>query len=188
MGYPAYYTSYGGSPPTRTGLSHATIAPYGPYRTGDNRKVMLGIQNEREWHAFCDLVLHQPELINDPKYKNNSLRVAHREEMDELIDSVFHELTAQAIIERLARANIANARINSVQEFWDHEQLRARDRWRTIGSPVGPIEALLPPVIMRDADLQMEKVPAPGEDNHEILQEIGYDDAEIDRLKTEAAI
>ncbi len=90
MGYPAYYTAYGGAAPPRSGLSHATIAPYGPYATGDRRWVMLGIQNEREWQAFCREVIGQPELVADARFQSNSQRVANREDMDEFIATAFN--------------------------------------------------------------------------------------------------
>lgn len=188
MGYPAYYTAYGGTAPPRTGLSHATIAPYGPYPTGDRRLVMLGIQNEREWRTFCREVIHQPELATDARFRGNSQRVANRDEMDRVIAAVFAGLSVTEVIERLDEAKIANAQINTMQEFWDHAQLHARDRWRTIGSPVGPLQALLPPVVMRGAEVRMEPVPAPGEHNQEILRDLGYRNEDIVRFADEAVI
>lgn len=188
MGYPAYYTAYGGTAPPRTGLSHATIAPYGPYPTGDRRLVMLGIQNEREWQAFCREVIRRPQLANDPRFRSNSQRVANREQMDGFIVAAFAELSVTEVIARLDEAKIANAQINTMQDFWDHVQLRSRDRWRTIGSPVGPLQALLPPVVMQGADVRMDSVPAPGEHNREILHSLGYGDDDIGRFEAEAVI
>jgi crotonobetainyl-CoA:carnitine CoA-transferase CaiB-like acyl-CoA transferase len=188
MGYPAYYTAYSGAAPPRSGLNHATIAPYGPYPTGDDRLVMLGIQNEREWLEFCREVIRQPELASDARFQGNSQRVVNREEMDRFIDAAFARLTATEVIERLDEAKIANAQINTMQEFWDHAQLRARDRWRTVGSPVGPLRALLPPVVMAGAEVRMDPVPAAGEHNHEILRTLGYRDEDVDRFEAEAVI
>ncbi len=188
MGYPAYYTAYGGTAPPRTGLSHATIAPYGPYPTGDRRLVMLGIQNEREWQAFCREVIRQPELATDARFQNNSQRVVNREEMDGFIAAAFNGLSATEVVARLDAAKIANAQINTMQEFWDHAQLQARDRWRTIDSPVGPLQALLPPVVMHGAEVRMDPVPAPGEHNHEILRTLGYRDDDIGQFEEQAVI
>ncbi len=188
MGYPAYYTAYGGTPPARTGARHATIAPYGPYRAGDGKTVSLAIQNEREWERFCDLVLEQPGLHKDPRFESNTRRVANREVLDRLIDQVLQRLTADQLIERLDRARIANARMNTVQEFWDHPQHAARDRWREVGSPVGPLKALLPPITMRDLEPRMDAIPRVGEHTVPILRALGYDHEHIGRLRTEAAI
>ena len=188
MGYAAYFAAYGGTPPPRTGASHATIAPYGPFQAGDGKQVNLGLQNEREWAQFCRIVLEQPEMATDPRFDSNAKRVANREALHAMIDAVFSQLTIDQVIARLDRAQIANARMNEMQEFWDHPQLQARERWREIGSPVGPLKALLPPVTMRDVEPRMDPIPAPGEQTEPILRSLGYDDEQINRLRAERAI
>ena len=178
MSYATYY-SLGGSAPRRTGASHATIAPYGPSNTGDDKVVYLGLQNEREWKRFCEAVLHKPELATDFRYDSNAKRVQNREQLDVDIQEVFQKLTAAEIIARLEAAQIANARMNTVQEFVDHPQLRARNRWATVGSPVGPLLALLPPVKIENVDQVMKEVPAVGQHTDAILEEIGFDSKTI---------
>jgi itaconate CoA-transferase len=179
MGFPAYFTAYGGSPPLRTGASHAAIAPYGPFTAGDGKTVFLGIQNEREWARFCEVVLEQPEVATDPRLNSNSKRVANVEELREVIEAVFRNLTAEQVIERLDAAQIANARMNTVQEFVDHPQLAARDRWREVDSPVGPLRALLPPVTMEGLDAVMRPIPAVGQHTADILKELDLDSETI---------
>ncbi len=188
MGYTAYYTAYGGTPPPRTGASHATIAPYGPFRTGDGKQVNLGLQNEREWAHFCTRVLEQPEMASDPRFDSNARRVANREALHAMIDAVFSQLTIEQVIARLDRAGIANARMNSMQEFWDHPQLEARKRWREVNSPVGPLKALLPPVTMRDVEPRMDPIPALGEQTEQILRSLGYEDEQINQLRADRVI
>ena len=188
MGYAAYYTAYGGTPPPRTGASHATIAPYGPFRTGDGKEVNLGLQNEREWVHFCTRVLEQPEMASDPRFDSNARRVANREALHAIIDTVFSQLTIDQVIERLDLAQIANARMNSMKEFWDHPQLQARERWREVNSPVGQLKALLPPVTMRDIEPRMDPIPALGEHTEQVLRSLGYDDGQICRLRAEHMI
>ena len=188
MGYAAYYTVYGGTPPPRTGASHSTIAPYGPFRTGDDKQVNLGLQNEREWAHFCTRVLEQPELVSDPRFDSNARRVANREALHAMIDEVFSQLTIEQVIARLDRAQIANARMNSMQEFWDHPQLEARKRWREVDSPVGPLKAMLPPVTMRDVEPRMEAIPALGEQTEQILLSLGYEDEQINQLRADCVI
>ncbi|MEX2164767.1 MAG: CaiB/BaiF CoA-transferase family protein [Sulfuricaulis sp.] len=188
MGYPAYFTAYGGTAPARTGASHATIAPYGPFATGDGKGVNLGIQNEREWTRFCESVLQQPALVTDSRFCNVTNRVAHRAALDAAIREVFGKLTRAEIVARLDRAQIANASQNTMQEFWDHPQLAARDRWRNVGSPVGPIRALLPPVLMNDAESRMDPIPDVGEHTEGILKALGYTAAQITELRAEAVI
>jgi itaconate CoA-transferase len=188
MGYPAYFTRYGGAPPARTGASHATIAPYGPFATGDGGTVFLGVQNEREWAKFCAAVLERPEIAADPRFASGPARVAHREELHAAINAVFSTLTGPHVLARLEAAGIANARLNSVQEFLDHPQLEARGRWQNVESPVGTLRALKPPVIMADVEPRMDPIPAVGEHTEAILRSLGYDDARIAQLRADNVI
>src|SRR4249920_2668250 len=144
--YPLYYAFDGAPPPPRTGAAHATIYPYGPFPTGaDGGSVMLGLQNEREWVNFCDKVLRRPELARDARFSGNAKRVAERTALRAIIVEVFAPLTTPQVVERLEAAQIANARVNTMHEVWEHPQLKARGRWREIGSPVGALPAMLPP-------------------------------------------
>ena len=175
MGYPAYYTGYGGAPLPRSGAAHAAIAPYGPYRAGDGKVVYLGLQNEREWARFCADVLGDPALAADPRFSANADRVAHRSELDALINSAFATHSAEAVLARLDDAQIANARMNTIEEFLDHPQLAARHRWREVDSPSGPIRALVPPFGIDDVEPRMGRIPDVGEHTDAILGELGYD-------------
>jgi itaconate CoA-transferase len=183
MGYPLYYTHFSGTAPARIGPDHATIVPYGRYQAGDGKSVMLGVQNEREWAVFCEKVLLQPDLAHDPRYDSNSKRMANRFEISALIIKAFATLTAEQAIERLDRSGIANARMNTPDEVWQHAQLKARDRWREIESPVGPLPTLLPAVTTPDFEARMGAVPALGEHTDRILSEFGYGSAEIVALR-----
>ncbi len=175
MGFAAYYTAYGGAPPLRSGANHASIAPYGPFRSGDGGQVYLGIQNAREWTRFCTDVLRRPDFVEDERFSTNSLRVQHREALHAAIDAVFRELSAHEIIGRLDAARIAWARMNSVAEFVGHPQLAGRDCWRNIESPAGPLRALLPPVRMEGVEPAMNAVPSLGQHSQAILAELGFD-------------
>jgi crotonobetainyl-CoA:carnitine CoA-transferase CaiB-like acyl-CoA transferase len=187
MGYAMYYT-FGGTPPPRTGASHATIAPYGPYRMRDGQEVIFGIQNNREWATFCTAVLRRAALVDDSRFQSNQLRVHYRADMDAEIAQVFSELSPAEVIARLEGAQIANARINTVEQFIDHPQLRGRDAWRQVDSPVGPIRALAPPVRMEDVEPVMGPIPALGQHRESILEELGFDRATIEQWKKEGVI
>jgi crotonobetainyl-CoA:carnitine CoA-transferase CaiB-like acyl-CoA transferase len=178
MSYPVYY-AYGGAPPPRSGARHAVIAPYGPYTAGDGKIVYLGLQNEREWARFCTDVLRRPEMAADERFSSNPLRVEHRAELDAAINSAFHGLTAEQVITRLEAAQIANARMNTVQELIDHPQLAARDRWRSVPSPAGPVRMLVPPFNFDGMDIPMSAIPAVGEHTDAILAEVGIAGATI---------
>jgi crotonobetainyl-CoA:carnitine CoA-transferase CaiB-like acyl-CoA transferase len=174
MSAPAYYTKYGGQSPRRTGAHHASIAPYGPYDTRDGTPVYFAIQNAREWTRFCADVLQHPELASDARFHSNAERVKHRSDLDGAIASVFTGLSTDQVRQRLDDAEIANARVGSMQDFVNHEQLRARDRWRQIDSPAGSVHAMLPPVEMSGAEPVMGAVPALGEHTDTILAELGF--------------
>ncbi|WP_416145424.1 CaiB/BaiF CoA transferase family protein [Planococcus koreensis] len=185
MGYPLYYSAYGESEPKRTGASHATIYPYGPFKAGDEKMVFLGIQNEREWVQFCEEVLNKAEIAVDERFNNNSNRVANKDALRAIIESVFQHMDSDAIIGSLEGAKIANARLNTVTELVDHPQLQARGRWREVDSPVGMLKALLPPVTSDEFDTVMNPVPEVGEHTAAILEEFGFDYEEM-RPFTEA--
>lgn len=188
MSYPLYYAFNGALPPPRSGASHATIYPYGPFAAGDGKTVMLGIQNEREWAVFCEKVLESPWLATDARFSSNTRRSAAREDLRALIQAVFSRLTSQQVIERLDAAQIANARVNDVREVWNHAQLQARRRWVDVDTPAGLVPALLPPGLPSGAAPRMDPVPALGEHSVAILAEIGYDEQAISRLREARAI
>lgn len=188
MSYPAYFAAYSGKAPARSGASHATIAPYGPFPTGDGLAVFLGLQNDREWERFCDLVLHRPDLITDPRFSSNARRAANVAELQTIIAAVFGEMTAEDVIARLEEAQIANARLNSPQAFWEHPQMLARDRWRDVDSPAGPIRALRPPVTMDEVEPRMDPIPDIGEQTDIVLRGLGYSEAEICELHAAAVV
>lgn len=188
MSYPAYYTGYGGSPPPRTGAAHATIAPYGPVPSGDNKIVYLGLQNEREWKKFCEVVLEDPNICVDPRFDSNARRVLNRLQLDQVMQNVFKTLTAEELIARLDKAQIANARMNTVQEFVEHPQNEARNRWRQVNSPVGPLRALLPPVKIENVETVMGEIPALGQHTDTILAECGFSSQTIADLHHSGAI
>ena len=163
MGFPLYYAIEGQPPPPRTGAAHATIFPYGPFPAGDGSTVMLGLQNEREWKVFCRDVLLEPALAADPRFASNVQRVANRDALTDAIVEGFARLSAAEVVARLDAAGIANARVNDMHELQAHPQLAARDRWRSIGSPAGPLPALLPPAGTDAFEPRMGAVPALGE-------------------------
>jgi itaconate CoA-transferase len=188
MGFPAYFTHYGGSAPPRRGAYHSTIVPYGPFHAGDGASVFLSIQNDREFARFCETVLGRAELASDPRFATGPARYANRDATHAEIERVFSRLTAAQVTQRLEAAGIANARLNSMEEFWSHPQLEARGRWRTVDSPQGPLQALLPPFNMSDFEARMDPLPALGQDTRSILSELGFGDAEAEALAADGVI
>jgi itaconate CoA-transferase len=188
MGFPAYFTAYGGSAPPRSGAHHATIVPYGPFRAGDGGTVFLSVQNEREFARFCEVVLQHPGLAQDPRFASAPGRQEHRAALHREIEKVFSTLDAGEVVQRLEAAGIANARLNSMEEFWHHPQLAARGRWAKVGSPAGPIDVLKPPSSIEGMEPRLGAIPALGEHSRAILAELGYSAADISRLEAEKAL
>ena len=189
MGAPAAYTEYGGTAPARTGAHHASIAPYGPVKTRDGVQIFLAIQNADEWRRLCEDVLGRPDWVADPRFATNSLRVKNRTALDGAIGPLIEgSLASRQLIERLDRARIAYARMNSINDFLAHPQLAARDRWRTVDTPAGPIRALAPPVTIDEAPPRMDAVPALGQHTNAILNELGFSVDVIERWRAGGTI
>jgi itaconate CoA-transferase len=188
MGFPLYYAFEGAAPPPRTGASHATIYPYGPFVAGDGRTVMLGLQNEREWKVFCEQVLQQPTLATDERYASNARRNERRAELSDIIRAAFAKLTAEQVGLRLEQAGIANAQVNTLEAVWQHPQLQARGRWRSVDTPAGPVPALLPPGASHADEPRMDAVPALGQHTQAILAELGYSDSAIAQLRAQGVV
>ena len=188
MNYPLYYTFEGAAPPPRTGASHATIYPYGPFPAGDGKTVMLGLQNEREWKIFCDKVLLQPALATQERFASNAKRSALRAELSALIIEAFATLTAEQVAQRLEQSGIANAQVNTMQEVWAHPQLQARGRWREVQTSAGTIPALLPPGSWQHGEPRMDAVPALGQHTDAILSHYGYSSDAITTLRAQGVV
>ena len=168
MSQPYLYTVFGGQEVRRTGARHASISPYGPYKARGG-EVFLGLQNEREWVVLCEQVLGRPDLAR--RFTTNPDRVAHDEELTAIIEDTLGSLTPDEVVARLDAAGIASARLRTPAEFAAHPQLEARDRWREVGTPAGPVRVLLPPVTVPGREAAMGAVPALGEHTDSVLAE-----------------
>ncbi|MGW1714057.1 CaiB/BaiF CoA transferase family protein [Streptomyces sp. NPDC002156] len=184
MGHPLHHAMHDGTPPARTGLAHAVIAPYDAYATGDGGQVLLSVQNDREWRRLAEQVLGWPELGADPEFATNAARVRNRERTDGHVAAALGALGVDDAVSRLEGAGIACARLRDVQEVAEHPQFAARDRWREVGSPVGPLRALLPPINLPGGDeARMGDVPALGEHTEALLRAVGMTGEEIAALR-----
>jgi len=188
MSFPMYYAYKGANPPSRNGASHATIYPYGPFKAGDGKTVMLGLQNEREWAKFCETVLENPALAKDERFDKNFKRNEKRAELLEIINACFSKLSSEQLIARLEQAQIANAHLNDMEGLWKHDQLKARHRWTEVNTPNGQIPALLPPGLNDSYEYRMDPVPSVGQHTDAILKELGIAESEIANMRASGAI
>ncbi|MFE9876727.1 CaiB/BaiF CoA transferase family protein [Streptomyces sp. NPDC005784] len=189
MGHPLHHAMHGGTPPERTGLAHAVIVPYDVYSTADGGRVLLSVQNDREWRRLAQQVLGQPELAKGPEFATNPARVANRERVDTLVAKALGTLGTDEAVARLEAAGIACARLRDVREVAEHPQLAARNRWREVGSPVGPLRALLPPITLPGGEeARMGAVPRLGEHTGVVLRALGMTDADVAELRRDGVV
>jgi crotonobetainyl-CoA:carnitine CoA-transferase CaiB-like acyl-CoA transferase len=181
MGHPMYVQMYAGRQIPRMGLSHAAIAPYDAYPTNDGQ-VLIGIQNDSGWRTLVTDVFGQPELADDPRFRSNVLRVTNRADCDATVAAHTVTWSAADLEAKLDAAGIPAAQVNQVADLVNHPQLIARNRWRTVATEHGPIQALLPPVTFSDIEAAMGDVPGLGQHTAAILRETGLDQAAVDHL------
>ncbi|MEV8613448.1 CaiB/BaiF CoA-transferase family protein [Amycolatopsis sp. NPDC051373] len=174
MGYALYTQMYAGTQPARMGLSHSSIAPYDAFPTSDGQ-MLIGVQNDSGWRTLVTAVLDAPELADDPRFTTNVDRVAHRAACDAAVAAHTARWTNAELDERLAAAGVPAAQLKEVGQVVDHPQLRARDRWRKVGTEFAEIDALLPPATFADVEARMGDVPALGQHTRALLAESGVD-------------
>lgn len=187
MGHPINYGLYTGEGPVRAGDSHPSIYPYGSFAAANGR-VQFGIQNQREWEAFCAQVLQRPEVATDSRFATNDDRHSHRSDLAAVIEEVFETLTVSEVAHLLDDAGIANGRVNNISDVIDHPNLVERDRWRTIESAGGTIRTLRPAAIMHGHDEPIGPIPSVGQHTADILRELGYHDDRISELAASGSI
>ena len=188
MGYPLTYTQHSGIDQQPLGMSSPAVAPYGAYRTADGQTVVLGTTNDREWQRLAREIIERPDLADDARFAGNSDRVANRAALDEAIQSwcARHDL---ADVQKIAdAAGIGNARYNLPSEVLEHPQLSTRDRWRTVQTSAGPIEAILPPPIIDGYEQPMGPVPGLGEHTDAVLAELGLSGTDIGGLRDKGVV
>ena len=188
MGFPLYYAYDDAPQPPRAGAAHATIFPYGPFPVGDGNTIMLGLQNEREWLVFCEKVLLNPAMALEPTFASNSKRVENRDVLRLHIVNALSSLTIDEVVARLEAAQIANARVNQMKDVWEHPQLKARQRWVEVASPVGMLPTLKPPASNQSFEARIDAIPALGQHTEAILAEVGCSPEQIETLRQARAI
>lgn len=181
MGHALYTQMHTGKQPARMGVSHSAIAPYDTFPTSDG-EILIGVQNDSGWRALVTRVLDAPDLADDPRFATNVARVQHRAECDAAVGLRTRLWSTQELDERLDAAGIPAAQVRTLAHVVDHEQLRARDRWRTVETEGATIDALLPPATFADMDAPMGAVPALGQHTLALLVESGLDPAEADAV------
>ena len=188
MGYPVLFARYGGEPPARAGMRHATVVPYGAYRCGDGELVLFAVQTEAQWTAFCTEVCGHPEWVADPRFATSPDRRQNRVALETMIEEALTPFARPEVTRRLEAADIPHGDLLEVDDFARHPQLAARGRWQPVQTPNGPIESIVPPLDLEGMPPRMDPVPAVGEQTDEILAELGYAPEEIAGLRESGAV
>ena len=188
MGAPAHFFDEAGYYPERTGLRHATIAPYGAFRSADGELVVVAVQNEREWGRLCSTFLMSPALADDPRFESNTSRVRHKAELETVVADRFAQLRSDQAIALLDDAGVANARVRDLAAFLSHPVLAERSRWRSLMTPGGAVRAMAPPVGLADTEAPMGPVPDLGQHTQALLEELGFDAETIERMRARGAV
>lgn len=187
MGYALTYTRYSGEEQQPVGMGSPAVAPYSAYPTKDGHTVVLGTTNDAEWQRLV-ACMGRPDLAESEPLRRNPDRVAHRAHVDEAVGAWVAQLTADAVQEAADAAGIGNSRYNTPAQVVAHPHLAARDRWRDIDSPGGPVTSLLPPPIIRGHEPRMGALPAIGEHTDAVLADLGYDETARTALHAAGAV
>ncbi|EID09938.1 L-carnitine dehydratase/bile acid-inducible protein F [Mycobacterium xenopi RIVM700367] len=188
MGYPLTYTQHSGVDQEPLGMSSPAVAPYGAYRTADGHTVVLGTTNDQEWQRLSREILQRPDLADDVRFASNAGRVANRELLDEVIGQWCAQHDLEHVQKTADAAGIGNARYNLPSEVLAHPQLSARDRWRQVDTPAGPIPALLPPPVISGYQPPIGAVPGLGQHTDSVLADFGLTNEEISVLRQQGVI
>ncbi len=169
---PTYAAVGKGSVPARSGHRHTMIAPYGMYPMSDGELVMVAVQSNRDWADFAQYVLRDQALSDDPRFADNSDRIANIDDLEALITSVFTSVSPEELIQRLRAGRVAHSFVRDPMALWQHDQLRARDRFMRVTTPTGSAEVYKPPLNLSNADDPDTTVPALGQHAPDLIAEL----------------
>ena len=188
MGYALTYTQHSGVDQEPLGVGSPAVAPYGAFPTRDGQTVVLGTTNDREWQRVAREIIDRPDLADDPRFATNPGRCAHRTILEEAIGTWCAQHDLADIQKKADEAGIGNSRYNLPSEVVAHPHLTARDRWRTVATPKGDIQALRPPPVISDFEQPMGAIPGLGEHTDAVLTEIGVTPDELKLLRADGVI
>ncbi|MBW8640093.1 CoA transferase [Hoeflea sp. WL0058] len=150
-----------GNPPKRIGLAHPSIAPYGVFRTGDDKDILVSVQSEREWVKFCRNVLRREDLLTDPVFQDNTARATNRKETDALVAEIFLQRDLADLIANLDASDIAYAVVNDTEGLSKHPELRRI----LVKTPSGEVSYPAPAARFAGSERKYGPVPAVGENS-----------------------
>jgi itaconate CoA-transferase len=188
LGYFPHHYWHAGEEPARVGMRHHYVTPYGPYMAGDGEYVNLAVASASDWEVFCRQVIERPELLADPRFATVEGRRKNRAELEETIENIFLERDHKYWLGQLKKAELPHGIVRGIAQVLAHPQVAARKLIREAESPVGKIPVIANALKMSDSPARYGRIPALGEDSEAILGELGYNAAEIAKLRVEKII
>jgi crotonobetainyl-CoA:carnitine CoA-transferase CaiB-like acyl-CoA transferase len=173
-----------GEIPGQAGNFHPTSIPTGVYRTSDGY-INIAVFGGRIWERFCE-ALGAPQWIADERSKTKSARSVHRDWLNAAIEERLAADTSDHWIEKLNAAGVACGRINNVKEAFEEPQVKHLGILKKVVSPHLGEQTLMgqPVTLSRTPSTIARATPRRGEHSEEILAEIGYESADLERMKS----
>jgi len=177
-----------GESPKKLGNAHPSIVPYQPFPTADDW-IIVAVGSERLWKVFVEAI-ELPQLNGDKRYESNPDRLAHREELVNLLAEHFKKKSSKDWLKKLESAGIPAGPINKLEDSLSDEHLLARGMIIELEHPaIGAFKMLGNPMNFSSTPVTYRR-PAPmlGEHNQEILNELGYLKKDIENFKSKDVI
>jgi itaconate CoA-transferase len=188
LGYFPQHYWHGGEEPTRVGMRHHYIVPYGPYLASDGEYVSLAVATPQDWEVFCRKVIQHPELLEDPRFRTAPDRRRNRAVLEQMVEKFFLEHPREEWLKRLRESELPHGKLNGIGAVLAHPQTIARKMIREMESPVGRVPVIASPLRLSDSPARLDPIPGLGQDTEPILQELGYSAAEINALRQDHVI
>ena len=169
-------------------MRHHYVTPYGPYLASDGVYVNLAVATAQDWEIFCRQVIERSDLLQDARFNTSEARRKNRGVLEELIEKIFQERSHDEWLRRLRESRLPYGEVKGIGEVLAHPQVIARRMIREMESPVGPVPVIGSPLRLADSPARFDRIPALGQDTEAILRELGYGEAEIEKLRRDQVI
>jgi len=177
-----------GEPPERMGSRHPNIAPYQAFEAADGY-VVVACASQAIWYRLCE-ALDRPDLVDDPRFETNEKRVDNRAALESILTDAFADRSVDEVVDLLRTNDVPVGRIRDVLEAFDDPQAEARGMRQRVTHPTaGEIELPGSPMQFSEyAATARRHPPLLGEHTEEVLAELGYSEAAIERLQAEDVV
>ena len=188
LGYFPHHYWHQGEEPSRVGMRHHYVTPYGPYKAGNGEYVNLAVATPQDWDVFCRKVLKRTDLLEDERFATVASRRKNRALLEEILEGIFLEQDHTEWLERLKSAQLAFGEVRGIAKVLAHPQVIARRFIREVDSPVGKVPVVGNPLRLSDSPPRFDRIPDLSEDTEAILKELGYDNDAVESFRRDKVI